>query len=101
MADDEQFDMDDDSDVDEEDEEEVEGSDDDTGFFPIDEPIVHHTTSTQSNPTTATVSKQTKDQTGNKYSNNINASNNYPQDNNFEYVGKFNCVINHNRIFCI
>ncbi len=85
MADDEQFDMDDDDDDDSEnEEEEVEGSDDDTGFFPIDEPIVH---STQATPTT-TISKQTKEQTGNKYSTSINASNNYPQDNNFEYVGK-------------
>jgi hypothetical protein len=83
MADDEQFDMDDDSD---DEEEEIEGSDDDTGFFPIDEPIVH---SSQTNPTTTT-SKQTKEQPGNKYSTSINASNNYPQDNNFEYVGKLN-----------
>ncbi len=86
MADDEQFDIDTDDDENEE-------SDDDTGFFPIDEPIIH---STQSNTITTTAtsqtskqSKTTSEQTVNKYSTGINASNNYPQDNNFEYVGKF------------
>jgi len=92
MADDEQFDIDtDDSQIDDDENEE---SDDDTGFFPIDEPIVH---STQSNPITTTTTslqtskqiKTTSEQTVNKYSTGINASNNYPQDNNFEYVGKF------------
>ncbi len=86
MADDEQFDIDADSDIDDE---EDEGSDDDTGFFPIDEPIVHssQTTTTTTTTTSQTSSKQMKgisDQSGNKYS-----TNNYPQDTNFEYVGKF------------
>jgi hypothetical protein len=90
MADDEQFDLDADSDIEDE---EDEGSDDDTGFFPIDEPIVHSSqTSTTTTTTSQTSSKQmkaTSDQSGNKYSTGINASSNYPQDNNFEYVGKF------------
>ena len=92
MADEEEFHMDEDSDI--EDEEEEEGSDDDTAFFPI-EPVVHPALSSTNNTvaTTAssqTLSKQTDEQAANKYSTGINASNNYPQDNNFEYVGKCN-----------
>ncbi|CAF1055744.1 unnamed protein product [Rotaria sordida] len=98
MADDEQFDIDTDSEIEDEDEDDEEqGSDDDTGFFPIDEPIVH---SSQSNTTTTTttttttssssqISKQTRgasDPSVNKYSTGISTTNNHPQDNNFEYV---------------
>ncbi|CAF2980314.1 unnamed protein product [Rotaria sp. Silwood2] len=90
MADDEQFDIDTDSEIEDEDDEE-QGSDDDTGFFPIDEPIVH---SSQSNTTTSSsqIPKQTRetsDQSVNKYSTAISTSNNHPQDNNFEYVGEY------------
>ncbi len=74
--DDEPFDIDTDSDV------ENDGSDDDTDFFPIDETIVP---SSQPNTTSSQISKPTKDPSTNKYSTGIN----YPQDNNFEYVGKF------------
>jgi hypothetical protein len=91
MADDEQFDIDTDDSERGDDDDENEESDDDTGFFPIDEPIVH---SSQSSTTTTTSSqtskklKETSEQSVNKYSTSVNASNNYPQDNNFEYVGK-------------
>ncbi|CAM2707952.1 unnamed protein product [Rotaria socialis] len=88
MADDEQFDIDVDSEM--EDDDDNEGSDDDTGFFPIDEPIVH---SSQSNTTTAASSIQatkqgrgTSEQSVNKYSSGTSASTVHPQDNNFEYV---------------
>ena len=99
MADDEQFDIDVDSemedDEDDDDDDEDEGSDDDTGFFPIDEPVVH---SSQSNTTTASssssvaipIAKQgrgTSEQSVNKYLSGTSASVAYPQDNNFEYVG--------------
>ncbi|CAF0916373.1 unnamed protein product [Rotaria sp. Silwood1] len=84
MADDDQFDIDDDSEDIEEDEEEQEGSDDDTGFFPIDEPIVH---SSQSNNITTTTARTSSEQSTTKLSSSLGgASNNYPQDNNFEYV---------------
>jgi hypothetical protein len=92
MADDEQFDIDTDDSERDDDVDEIEGSDDDTGFFPIDEPIAH---STQSSTTTSQTSKQSKDtseQSVNKYSTGVNTSNNYPQDNNFEYVGKFDFI---------
>ncbi|CAF1016019.1 unnamed protein product [Adineta steineri] len=85
MADDDQFNLDTDSEdmnEDEDDEEEEEESDDDTGFFPIDEPIVQ---SSQSNHVTTTT-RTSSEQSTNKYSTGHSASNNYPQDNNFEYV---------------
>ncbi|UJR30641.1 hypothetical protein I4U23_018165 [Adineta vaga] len=83
MADDDQFNMDTDSeDMNEEDddEDEQQESDDDTGFFPIDEPIVQ--SSQSSNLATRTSSEQST----NKYSTGLTTSNNHPQDNNFEYV---------------
>ncbi|CAF2052914.1 unnamed protein product [Rotaria magnacalcarata] len=93
MADDEQFDIDVNSEIeddDDDDNDENEGSDDDTCFFPIDEPIVH---SSQSNTTTAAASVQvakqgrgTSEQLVNKYSSGTSASTAHPQDNNFEYV---------------
>ncbi|CAF0788086.1 unnamed protein product [Adineta steineri] len=88
MADDDQFDIDTDSEIDDDDENEE--SDDDTGFFPIDEPVVYSSqSSTTTSSAAAQIPKQTKgtsEQSGNKYSTSINASNNHPQDNNFEYV---------------
>jgi len=90
MADDDQFDIDTDDSERGDDDDENEESDDDTGFFPIDEPIVHSsqssTTTTSSQPSKKT--KETSEQSVNKYSTSVNASNNYPQDTNFEYVGK-------------
>jgi hypothetical protein len=88
MADDEQFDIDTDSNI-EDDDNENEESDDDTGFFPIDEPIVHSSATTGSSQISKQTRGGTSEQSGNKYSTSINTSNNYPQDTNFEYVGKF------------
>jgi hypothetical protein len=87
--DDDQFDIDADSDI----EDNNEGSDDDTDFFPIDEPIVHssqssHTTTTTSSSQISKPTRGVSDQSGNKYSTGVSASNNYPQDNSFEYIGK-------------
>ncbi|CAM4777642.1 unnamed protein product [Rotaria magnacalcarata] len=74
MDEDDQFFIDDNS----EDAEE-EGSDDDTGFFPIDESIVHSTN--------VTTTRTAPEQLPAKFSSGISgASNNYPLDNNFEYV---------------
>lgn len=87
MADDEEYHMDEDSDVEDEEEEE-EGSDGDAGYFPIEEPIIPPPVQSSTTTTTSQPSKSSKDQPGNKYSTGVNASNNYPQDNNFEYVGK-------------
>lgn len=94
MADDEEYHMDEDSDIDDDDDDE--DSDDETGFFPIDEPIIPQVQSSTTAPITTTTTtteilKLNKDQPGNKYSTGVNASNNYPQDNNFEYVGKCTC----------
>lgn len=92
MAEDEQYDIDMDSEIeDEDDDENIEQSDDDTGFFPIDDTIVR---TSQSNHTTASilpsskVSRNPSEQTLHKHSTGTSASNTYPQDNNFEYVGQ-------------
>jgi hypothetical protein len=75
-------------DTDSEDIEEDEiGSDDDTGFFPIEESAAH---ASQSNnvTTTTTTTRTSSEQSTKKYSTGLGASNNHLQDNNFEYVGK-------------
>ena len=91
MADEEQYDIDIDSDEEEEEEEEEEESDDDTDFFPIDDPIVHPSQSSETTTATPPVSKAART-TGElswpKYSTGLGASNNYPSENNFEYVGE-------------
>jgi ariadne-1 len=93
MADDEQLDIDVDSEI-ENDEDDNEESDDDTGFFPIDEPIVpaSQSTTTATSSQTSKPTKGTSEQAGNKYSTNVNASSNHPQDNNFEYVGEYQSI---------
>ena len=105
MADEHDYDVDlndDDDDDDEDDEDEHEQSDDDTAFFPIDEPIVHASQSSQITTATTTshASKQsrtTSDLSVNKYSTGLSASNNCPQDNNFEYVGQYRRRMKHRR----
>ena len=89
MADDDsdQDRMDEDSDADDED---LHDSDDDADFFPIEEPVVH-ASQASSKAATSKPAKQTRvttDQVGTRYSSGLNVSNNYPQDSNFEYVGK-------------
>lgn len=88
--DDDQYDVDIDSDDD--DEEENQGSDDDTGFFPIDEPIVYPSSQSSETATSASQTSKAARTTGelslNKYSSGLSASNNYPQENTFEYVGE-------------
>ena len=94
MADEKQFDIDTDSEIDDNEDHENEESDDDTDFFPIDEPIMHLS---QSNTTTSSsqMSKQTTGTSEQSQNKSIGTSNNFLQDNSFEYVGKLMVMISH------
>ena len=59
------------------------GSDDDTGFFPFGESIIHSSPSNDVATIRTTFERLTA-----KFSTGHGSSKNYPHDNNFEYTGR-------------